>query len=84
MLAPQNQKPGLGLLYPCLPLWIGIDIRAVVIKQIALNLRLPGRIQKGEFIAPKIGVIELDIRIISMWRVFVVASDSRFLRKASS
>ena len=40
VLAPEHQKPGVRLLQPKLPFRIGLDIRAVVIEEIALNLRL--------------------------------------------
>src|SRR5262249_48365050 len=42
---------------------LGRDVRAVVIEEITLNLRLPRRVQKGVLIGPKIRVIELDLRI---------------------
>jgi hypothetical protein len=65
VLAPKNQKFWLRLLEPCLPLWISIDIRTVVIEEIALDLRLPWRIQKCVLIGPKIRIIELDLGIVS-------------------
>ena len=60
VLAPEHQKPRLRLLHPRLPLRIGIDIRAVVVEEIALNLRLPWCVQKGVFIRPEIRVVELN------------------------
>jgi len=59
VLAPENQKLWLRLLEPCLPLRISINVRAVVIEEIALNLRLPWRIQKCILVGPKIQIIEL-------------------------
>jgi hypothetical protein len=32
VLPPKNQKARLGLLHPCLPLWIRIDVRAIVVE----------------------------------------------------
>jgi hypothetical protein len=84
VLAPENQKLWLRLLEPCLPLRISIDVRAVVIEEIALNLRLPWRIQKCVLIGPKIRVIELDLRIVSDMAGLRGGKRSRFLRKASS
>src|SRR4051794_490513 len=53
------------LLHPLLPFWVGLDVSAVVVEQIALNLRLAGAVEKRVFVSPKIGVIELNVRIIS-------------------
>ena len=64
-LPQTHQELRLRLLHPGLPLWISIDIRAVVIEQIALNLCLPRRVQKCVLIRPKIRIIKLDLRIIS-------------------
>jgi hypothetical protein len=47
------------------PRCIGVDVGAVVIEEIALNLRLPGRIQKCILVGPKIRIIELNVRVIS-------------------
>ena len=47
VLAPDDQEPWLRLLQPCLPLRISGDVRAVVIEEIALNLRLPGAFRKA-------------------------------------
>ena len=63
--APEHQQPWLRFLYPFLPLWIGIDVRAIVVEEIALNLRLSWSVQERPLIGPKIGVIELNLRIVS-------------------
>src|ERR1700722_20420666 len=60
---PQHQKPGTVPDHPRLPLGIGIDIPAVVVEQVALNISLAGLAQICEFIRPEIGVIALDVRI---------------------
>src|SRR5215467_167990 len=46
MLAPEDQQLGLRLLEPGLPLGIRRDVRAVVVEEIGLNLRLAWRVQK--------------------------------------
>ena len=40
VLAPEDQKLWLRLLQPVLPLWISSDVRAIIVEQIGLNLRL--------------------------------------------
>src|SRR6267143_4718552 len=57
VLTPDHQKPRLFLAHPRLPFRIRIDVRAVVIKQVALNVRLAGLTQKGKFIRPEIRVM---------------------------
>src|ERR1017187_6099315 len=65
VLAPQNEELWLCLPHPRLPLGIGLDVLAVIVEEIALNLRLPRSVQKGKLIGPEIWVIELDVRIVS-------------------
>jgi len=49
---PQHQQPRLGLLHPRLPFGIGLDISAVVVEEIALNIRLSGLVKKRIFVGP--------------------------------
>src|SRR2546427_7956342 len=65
MLAPEDQQLWLRLLEPGLPLWIRRDVRAVVVEEFGLNLRLAWRVQKGVLIGPQIRVIALTVRIVS-------------------
>jgi len=65
VLAPEDQELWLRRLHPCLPLWIGLDISAIVKEEVALNLCLPWRIWKCVFIGPKVRIIQLNLRIIS-------------------
>src|ERR1700722_17783433 len=63
VFAPKHEKPWQVTGHPRLPLGIRLNIRAVVVEQVALNVGLAGLVQKCEFIAPEIGVIALDVRI---------------------
>jgi hypothetical protein len=45
VLAPGDQELRLGLPQPDLPLWVIIDIRSIVVEEVALNLSLPWRVQ---------------------------------------
>src|SRR5580704_16346 len=65
MLAPDHQQARLLLAHPCLPFWVGVHVGTVVVEEVALNLRLPWRIQKCVLIGPKIRIVELNLRIIS-------------------
>src|SRR6266850_1503196 len=65
VLAPEDEKPGLPLAHPCLPLGIGVDVRAVVVEEVALNVGLAGLVEKSEFIGPEIRVIALHVGIAS-------------------
>src|ERR1700675_2464753 len=47
ILAPNHQQPRLPLAHPRLPLGVGVDVRAVVIEEVALNIRLAGLAEKG-------------------------------------
>src|SRR5580704_6811569 len=44
MLAPDDKEPWLRSPHPRLPRCIGFDVSAVVIEEVALDLRLPWRI----------------------------------------
>src|SRR6266481_2409296 len=65
ILTPNHQQPRLPFAHPCLPLGVGVDVRAVVVKEVALNIHLAGLAKKGKFIGPEIGGIALDVRIAS-------------------
>src|SRR6476661_108160 len=63
ILAPNHQQPRLSLAHPCLPLGVGVDVRAVVIEEFALNIHLTRLTKKGKFIGPKIRRVALDVRV---------------------
>jgi hypothetical protein len=65
VFAPDDEEPGLCFLHPCLPLWIGVDVGAVVVEEIALNLRLGGRAEEGEFVGPEIRIVEFGFGIVA-------------------
>src|SRR6266403_4398880 len=65
IFAPNHQQPRLPFAHPCLPLGVGVDVRAVVVKEVALNIRLGGLAKKGKFIGPEIRGIELEVGIAS-------------------
>ena len=44
VLAPKDKEFRLCLLHPGLPFWVGLDVGAIVVEEIALNLRLIGRV----------------------------------------
>src|SRR5689334_594754 len=64
VLAPDDKKLRLRLLHPCLPFRIGLDVRPVIVEQVALNLCLPRLIEKIKLVCPKIRVISLGVRIV--------------------
>src|SRR6266853_156185 len=64
VFAPEDQKPRLLLAHPSLPLGIGVDVRAVVVEEVALNVGLAGLVEKGKFIGPEVRIIELDVGIV--------------------
>src|SRR5882762_6958120 len=63
ILTPNHQQPRLPFAHPCLPLGVGVDVRAVVIEEVALNIRLAGLAKKGKFIGPQVRVVALDVRV---------------------
>src|SRR4029077_2242589 len=65
VLTPDYQQARLFLAHPCLPLRISLDVCAVVVEQIALNLRLTWLAQEGKFICPQVRVVALDVRIVA-------------------
>src|ERR1700722_3220815 len=65
VLTPDHQQPRLFLAHPGLPLGVGVDVGAIVVEQIALNVGLPGLIEKIKFIGPEIRVVAFDVGIVS-------------------
>src|SRR6266850_3327395 len=63
VFAPEDEKPRLPLAYPSLPLGVGVDVRAVVVEEVALNVGLPGLVEKGDFIGPEIRVVAFRVGI---------------------
>src|ERR1700733_1236341 len=64
VFAPEDEKSRLLLTHPCLPFGVDIHIRAIVVEEIALNVRLAWLIQKGKFIGPEIWVITFYVGIV--------------------
>src|SRR6266481_3998338 len=64
IFAPNHQQARLLLAHPCLPFGICLDVGAVVVKQVALNVGLAGLVEKCEFIGPEIRVIAIHVRIV--------------------
>src|SRR6202043_3471655 len=65
VFAPDDQKLWAGIPEPGLPLGVGVDVRAVVIEKVTLNIHLAGLAKKGKFIGPQIGVIAFHVGIAS-------------------
>src|SRR5882762_892186 len=63
ILTPNHQQPRLPFAHPCLPFGVGVDVRAVVVEEVTLNIYLARLAKKGKFIGPKIRVIALDVRV---------------------
>src|ERR1700674_287714 len=61
VLAPQDEKPRLLFAHPGLPPGVGVDVRAVVVEEVALDVGLAGLVEKGEFIRPEIRVVAFDV-----------------------
>src|SRR6476659_4820601 len=65
VLAPDDQKPGLVLLHPGLPPGISVDVGAVIVEEIALDLCLPRLSEESVFIGPEIGIVALHVGIVA-------------------
>src|SRR6266481_9297274 len=63
ILAPNHQQPRLPFAHPRLPLGVGVDVRAVVIEEVALNIHLAGLAKKGKFICPEIRIIAFHVGV---------------------
>jgi len=64
VFAPDHQQARLLLPHPCLPFRVRFDIGSIIVKEIALNLRLARLIEKIELISPEIRVIAFDVWVI--------------------
>src|SRR6266481_5327099 len=65
VLAPDHKESWLRLAHPRLPLGIGLDICAVVVEEIALNVGLTRLTEKGELVRPEIRVVPVYVRIVA-------------------
>src|SRR5579871_6932010 len=65
VLSPKHEKSRLSFLHPRLPFGVRVDVSAIVVKQVALDLRLTRTIEKCILIGPEIGVIKFHIRIVA-------------------
>src|SRR2546428_13505769 len=65
VLSPDHKESWLRLAHPRLPLGIGLDICAVVVEEIALNVGLARLIEKGELVRPEIRVVPVYVRIVA-------------------
>src|SRR5438105_4682428 len=64
ILAPDHQQARLRLAHPRLPRGVGVDIRAVVVEEVALNLGLAGLAEEGKLVGPEIWVIAFHVGIV--------------------
>src|ERR1700733_1111302 len=64
ILTPDHQQAWLLLAHPGLPCGISVDVGAIVVKQVALNVGLPRLTEKGRFIGPEIRVIAFHVGIV--------------------
>src|SRR5206468_6565702 len=64
VITPDHQQARLFLTHPSLPLGIGLYIGAIVVEQIALNLRLLRLIEERELVRPQIRIVAIDVRIV--------------------
>src|SRR6266850_3089485 len=65
VLPPEDEQPRLLLAHPRLPLRIVVDVRAVVVEEIALDVGLPGLAEKGELVGPEIRVVAFHVGVVS-------------------
>src|SRR5207253_6523185 len=61
VLSPEDEQPRLPLAHPSLPLGVGVDVGAVVVEEVALNVGLAGLVEKSKLIGPAIGVITFHL-----------------------
>src|SRR3989442_14694513 len=59
VLPPEDEQPRLLLVHPSLPFGVGVDVGAVVVEEVALNVSLAGLVEKSKLIGPEIGVIAI-------------------------
>src|SRR5437016_12843463 len=64
VLAPEDEQLWLRLAHPGLPLGVGLDVRAIVVEEVALNVGLAGLVEKREFIGPEIRVVAIYVGIV--------------------
>src|ERR1700688_898193 len=65
VLTPDDQQARLFLAHPGLPLGVAVDVGAVVVEKVALNLGLSGLVEKEKFIGPEIRIIAFHVGIVS-------------------
>src|SRR6267378_6440673 len=65
VFAPDHQQPRLPLAHPRLPRGICLDVRAIIVKEVALNVGLTWLAEKSEFVSPEIGVVPFHVGIIA-------------------
>jgi len=49
---PEDEKPGMRFSHPGLPFRIVLNVRSIVVEEVALNIRLPRFAQEREFVRP--------------------------------
>ena len=64
MFSPDHQEARLAAMHPILPFGVGVDIGAVVVEHVALNVGLPRLTEKSKFIGPQIRVIAIHVGIV--------------------
>ena len=65
IFAPNHQQARLFLAHPGLPLGVSIHVSAVIVEEVALNVRLARLVEKIKFIGPEIRVMALDVGIVA-------------------
>ena len=65
ILPPDHKQARLVFAQLGLPSEIGLDVGAVVVEEVTLNVYLAGLVQKGKLIGPEIRVIALHVGIVA-------------------
>src|SRR5205809_6830337 len=65
ILTPDHEEARLGLLHPCLPLRVSVDVRPIIVEEITLNFSLAGLIEKIILVSPKIRVVAFKVGIVA-------------------
>src|SRR2546426_11245462 len=64
VFAPEDEQPRPRLAHPGLPLGVGLDVGAVVVEEVALDVGLAWPTEKREFIGPEIRVVTFHVGIV--------------------
>jgi len=81
---PKSPAAAVAFRASMLALGVGVDVRAVVIKEVALNVGLAGLVEEREFIGQKIWVVAIHVGIVSDVARARGSQDKRLVRSALS